>query len=102
LRTFNALADQSSIAIKTKVEIDFEELRNHINKEFEKKYGKNIVAGVSVAQHSPYIIDVVVYVKEKKDGMWSLCIKIADEFRNQGISIGIHTELAKGNLYDIQ
>jgi hypothetical protein len=55
-----------------------------------------------MAKYSPHTIDVTVYVKEKKEGMWPLCIKIADEFRNRGIRIGIHTELAKEVLNEVQ
>ena len=78
-----------------RIEINFDELRKYIRQEFEKKF-KNSVVDVKVAKHSPYIIDAVIYVKEEKNGMWDLCIDIADMIRNQGVPIGIHTELAKG------
>jgi hypothetical protein len=91
-KTFDA--NLSSIA-RTEIVVDYDELRKYIRQKFEKKF-KNSVVDVKAAKHSPYTIDAVIYVKEEKNGMWGLCIDIADMIRSQGIPIGIHTELAEG------
>lgn len=101
LKTFSIPVTPSTINIETRIDVDFNELQQYIIQEFEKIFGESIVAEVEMAKYSPHTIDVTVYVKEKKEGMWPLCIKIADEFRNRGIRIGIHTELAKEVLNEV-
>ena len=75
-----------------RTEVDFEELRRFVQQIFEEEYGKNIVAKVEAAQYNPYVIDITVYVSEKKESMWDLCVNIVHSLRNQGIRAGIHTE----------
>jgi hypothetical protein len=60
---------------------------------FEDEYGPNIVADVEAAQHSPYMINVTVYVTEKKEEMRDLCQAIGNALRNHGVRAGVRTEL---------
>ncbi|MDQ1329054.1 MAG: hypothetical protein QG641_2343 [Candidatus Poribacteria bacterium] len=85
-----------------RIEVDFDELRQYIKRVFEEEFGEGIVVDVEARKPGPNPIGVTVYVQEKKDGMWDLCLDIADAFRNQGIQVGIHTELAKEVLNEVQ
>ena len=97
-KTFSA---PSTPIAKIEIAVDFDELRKYIKQEFEKRFGEGIVVEVEATKSSPYEIGVAVYVKEKKDGMWPLCIEISDELGKQGIQAGIYTELAKEVLNEI-
>ena len=48
----------------------------------------------NIIEYSPYIpADIItVYVSEKKESMWDLCVNIALSLRNQGIRAGLRTE----------
>lgn len=77
-----------------RIEVDFEELRRYVKQVFEEEYGINSVVKVEAAQYSPDMINITVYVKEKKADMWDLCTKITHTLRNQEIRAGIRTEQA--------
>ena len=77
-----------------RIEVDFEELRQYVQQVFEEEYGQNSVAKVEAAQYSPDMIDITVYVREKKAEMRELCVKVAHILRSQGIRAGVRTELA--------
>jgi hypothetical protein len=85
-----------------KARVDYNELREYIKHIFEQEYGEGIVTKVEVASYNPYSIDATVYVKEEESDMWDLCIDTAHFLRNQGIQIGIRTELAKEVLNEVQ
>ena len=91
----------ADLIFSTKIEVDFDELRKYIKQEFEKRFGEGIVVEVEATKSSTYEIGVAVYVKEKKEGMWPLCIEISDELGKQGIQVGIYTELAKEVLNEV-
>ena len=77
-----------------RIEVDFEELRQYVQQVFEEEYGQNSVAKVEAAQYSPDMIDITVYVREKKGEMRELSVKVAHILRSQGIRAGVRTELA--------
>jgi translation elongation factor EF-1beta len=77
----------------TRTEVDFEELRWYVKQVFEEEYGINSVAKVEAAQYNPYMINITVYVREKKVEMRDLCVKIAHVLKSQGIRAGLRTEL---------
>ena len=75
-----------------RIEVDFEELRRYVKQVFEEEYGINSIVKVEAAQYNPYMIDITVYVREKKASMGDLCVKIAHVLRSQGIRAGLRTE----------
>jgi phage-related protein len=77
----------------TRTEVDFEELRWYVKQVFEEEYGINSVVKVEAAQYNPYMINITVYIKEKKAEMRDLCVKIAHVLKSQGIRAGLRTEL---------
>ena len=86
----------STLSLIKRTEIDFGELREYIKQVFIDEFGEDIIEDVTARQNNPSIIDATVYVREKKDGMWDLCLETASILRSQGIPIGIRTELAEG------
>ena len=88
LKTLNAFPP-----LMTRTEVDFEELRWYVKQVFEEEYGINSVAKVEAAQYNPYMINITVYVREKKIEMRDLCVKIAHVLKSQGIRAGLRTEL---------
>jgi len=81
-----------------RIEVDFEELRRYVKGVFEEEYGQNSVVKVEAAQYSPDMINITVYVREKKVEMRDLCVKIAHVLRSQGIRAGVRTELTQEEL----
>lgn len=78
-----------------RIEVDFEELRRYVKGVFEEEYGTNSVTKVEATQYSPDMINVTIYVREKKADMWDLCTKIAHILRSQGIRAGVRMELTQ-------
>ena len=91
----------SLLGIMRKPDVDFDELQLYIRQMFKDKFGEDIIVEVEATQYGPYPIGVTVYVKEEKDGMWDLCLDVADTLKVQGIQVGIHTELAKEVLNEV-
>jgi len=63
--------------LMTRTEVDFEELRQYVKQVFEEEYGNGNVAKVEAAQYNPYMINIAIYVREKKADMRDLCVNIA-------------------------
>ncbi len=71
------------------IEISYGELQEFIKGCFEEKYGVDIVVNVEAVKYNPDIIDITVYVKEKKESMRNLGYSIRNYLKNQGIRTGI-------------
>ena len=71
------------------MEVNYEELQDFIKGCFEEEYGIDTVIGVEAVKYNPDIIDITVYVKEKKDGMRNLGYSIRNYLKSQGIRTGI-------------
>jgi hypothetical protein len=70
-------------------EVNYEELQNFIKGCFEENYGVATVVDIEAVKYNPDIIDITVYVKEKKESMRDLGYSIRNYLKSQGIHTGI-------------
>lgn len=71
------------------MEVNYEELQDFIKSYFEEEYGVDTIVDVEAVKYNPDIIDITVYVKEKKESMRNLGYSIRHYLKNQGIRTGI-------------
>jgi translation elongation factor EF-1beta len=83
------------------MEVNYEELQNFIKECFEEEYGVDTIVDVEAVKYNPDIIDITVYVKEKKDSMRNLGYSLRNYLKSQGIRTGIGIkEVNSGMLQD--
>lgn len=71
------------------MEVNYDELQNFIKGSFEEEYGVDTIVDVEAVKYNPDIIDITVYVKEKKEKMRDLGYSIRNYLKSQGIRTGI-------------
>ena len=79
------------------IEVDYRELQDFIKSCFAEKYGVDTVVDVEAVKYNPEIIDITVYVEEKKETMRDLGYSIRSYLKSQGIRTGIGIKEVNSN-----
>lgn len=70
-------------------EVDYGALQHFIEQVFTEKYGEATLLDVRVVHFNPEIIDATVLVKTRLPEMDATALQLSDEFRREGLRVGI-------------
>lgn len=71
------------------MEIDYGMLQEVVRRALVEAWGEGVVEQVEVAHFNPRMIDVTVYVSERRTGMDEQALRLSETLRRQGVPTAI-------------